>query len=920
LRSRAANEPRVRVSADYWGATADGVLDIALPGGVVSRAVPGIHFGHNAVDVDLPMPDQPLDAKAVLRVAGMRTEATVQLGPAADRVLYVCPSTHTDIGYTHPQPEVARRHAAGLAAVLQAMSDTDDYPEGARLKWNSEVTWEIEQLEALEPGSVEEFYRRCREGRMGLSANYANTLTGLCGHEQICRLAYPAARIRHDRGVAVRTATSTDNPTYVWSVASVLARSGVDNFAVGCNDARWVDDWNHPLHPPMPWQGPDGQTVLHWFGPGYATAKNLGLLDNLETAEERVPGFVAAQAVPLQLAYGGLGDNSLVTREQARRLSDVVRAWNATYASPRLVLATFDEYFAEYRRSGRQAAAVSGDEGTYWEDGAASSAREMALNRETQELLGTAETLHSLCSLADPRHSYPAAALHRVVRNTLLFDEHTWGSFNSISDPDTDFQRGQWTIKAAYATDGNREARECTRIGLAALAAQVEAAPGRRLLVYNPLAWERSEVVVCDPPAGPPCRVVDTVTGQAVASQIGPDGRLQFAAEHVPPLGYRVFRWEPATDTAAAVAGSAHEPGTDVRLDTGTFRLVLSPAAGGGITSLRDRGGREWLDTSRFRLAQCLRDRCSREPWNERLEERTLSTGGDVKVVAGDLTGQASMSVNLPGLGPAVLRLTWSRLSPALGVELHCANKPKSLDAEAVYLAFPFVVANARYHYELPLAVAEAERDQLPRACRNWYAINHFVDASNADRGVTIAFRDAFLAEFGDIHTREQLLRVPPGNGSVFAYVMGNGWGTNYKRDQEGEELFRFLIWPHEGGFDRAKAIRFGFEQANPLLVTDLAAGGSGPLPPTSAALLTVDGPATGVLTLKQAEFGPGTVVRLYDVAGQGGARVLRFRQTLKGATLCNLVEEDQSALSVSGPEVTVPIDRNGVATVRVQF
>ena len=52
----------------------------------------------------------------------------------------------------------------------------------------------------------------------------------------------------------------------------------------------------------------------------------------------------------------------------------------------------------------------------------------------------------------------------------------------------------------------------------------------------------------------------------------------------------------------------------------------------------------------------------------------------------------------------------------------------------------------------------------------------------------------------------------------------------------------------------------------------------------------------------------------------QGGDRVLRFRQPPKGAALCNLVEEDPSALKVSGPEVTVPLDRNGVATVRVQF
>ena len=924
LKGAQGREQPVRLSVNYWGPVVDAQLTAQIGDLTLKRTVSGLGFGRHMTQISLPATDEPQQVKAVLRVGDLQAETTVHLAPARHITLYVCPSIHTDIGYTHVQPECARRHVESLLAIMQACDDTADYPPGSRLKWNCEVAWEAEQLEALAPESAEAFYALCRDRRIGVSAAYCNELTGLMGHEQFCRLAYTAERLRRDHGVPMRFATMTDNPSYVWSLPSVLTGSGVPYFAVGCNDCRGAFAAGNPVRPPAWWEGPDSQWSLFWFGGGYAMATGLGLMDSLQAAEERVPEFAAARLAgkpgcDMALAYGAVGDNQTVSREQAVRLADVVRAWNERYQTPRLVLATFEEFFDAYhRRHGEQAPSVRGDGGAYWEDGAASSARETALNRETHELVCTAEKLNAWASLLDPAHPYPAAEIGAAVRDSMLYDEHTWGAHSSITDPDSAFVRDQWAIKAGFATSAHRKAQVAVSQGLRAVAGRVTGGSAPSVLVYNPLSWERTCIVQIALPDRP-VDLVDVEIGTPARQEVVTDGEeqcLAFLARGVPALGYRVYRMEPADKwPTAAEPQRINAPAT---LDTPAFRLRLSPAAG-GITSLVDRRtGRELLDTRKYSLGQCIYDRSSAEPWGAKLEERILASGGQATWSGGAaLIGWAQMPLKLPELGPAMLRITWSAAGPELGVELR-VDKRRCLQPETVFMAFPFRVPRGRFRYELPLAVAEANADQLPNACRDWYAVQHFVDVSNDSEGVTWATRDAFLAEFADIQTGRWLRELPLSSSTIFANLMNNLWFTNYKADQEGPMIFRFALLPHEGGFRRAEASRFGFEQANPVLTATVPAGQAGTLPGASASLLTLTGPAAAVLTVKAPEAGEGLILRLYDLAGRTAQRTVRLPGPLRRAALCNLVEVDYKSLATEGSQAAVPLQAKGVATVRV--
>ncbi len=73
----------------------------------------------------------------------------------------------------------------------------------------------------------------------------------------------------------------------------------------------------------------------------------------------------------------------------------------------------------------------------------------------------------------------------------LLYDEHTWGSYNSIMYPSSSDARGQGYRKLLYAYDG---AAATTRFWQAAqhdLGARLPQTDEPRVVVFNPLPWAR---------------------------------------------------------------------------------------------------------------------------------------------------------------------------------------------------------------------------------------------------------------------------------------------------------------------------------------------------------------------------------------------------------------------------------------------
>lgn len=936
----------VQVAIDNFGREKSGHLTATLNGQTWTRELPAIGFGRTLHAFLVQEVTGPTSARFTLTVGEQSFTTEALLAPQRKWKVFVSPHIHTDIGYTAVQPEVIALHERNLDDAVEACERLPDFT------WNCEVAWQAQvYLRDRPPEQGQKLLALMRQGRIGLHGSYLNMLTGLCSHEELNRLAYFAKGLQRDHGVPVAAATITDVPSCVGTLPLVLARSGIRCWAQGINGYRGPFFDAAEVKSPFWWEGPDGSKVLAWFTPGYAQIGSTGLLENVRRVETALPHLLRAYDRPdypydAILVYGAFGDNARIDT----RFGETAAEWNAKWAYPQIILCR-DEQFFDYiaARFSDQIPIFKGDPGGWWEDGAASSAAETALNRRTHEALTTAEKLHTVAAwLNSPRgEGYPAEALRAAWDDVLWYDEHTWGAWHSISQPDHPDTAAQWKYKAEPAYRAAKAVEQWVQEGLRDLAASVSPGEGPSVLVFNPLSWARTDLVrVTIPKALFPDRaakVVDRETGQGQPFQTVARSdeavEIAFLAEGVPSLGYRVYEIQPAPLPLAAGEGGEGEGSPPVAPLQGQvaenrfFRLVLDPVTG-GLTSLFDkRSNRELLDpTSPYKANQYLyatggagTQAIHKNP-NLPPANFTYHSPESVQIASGTSAGPLFSSVIVRGQTTNTPRLESEIVLYDALPRIDFINrltKDPTYDKEAVYFAFPLAATAPEFAYEIPDGIVRPATDMLKGACLDWFCVQHWVDVSDATGGVTWATPDTPLICLGDLTVGKWLTEFRPASGSVFAYAMNNYWDTNYKAGQGGDFTFRYALTSHAGGFDPVAAARFGWEVANPLLTTTvppLPRGEPGGGNQTTVSFCTVDAPNVLVLTLKRAEDGDGWIVRLWEMAGRAGTAQLSFPQWQpQEAMLTNLVEENQQPLGMKGRSVSVPVEAWGVMTVRVK-
>ncbi len=840
-----------------------------------------LHTGSHTVCVPIPVVERRTELPIRVRVGDeVVAEHQAAIDPVRPWVVYVLHHTHLDVGYTHLQSEVLERQIEHIGRALELIRQTADYPPEARFRWNPEAMWAVDAfLEAAGEEQREEFLAAVRGGSIGLDALYANVLTGLCRPEELFELLRWADRLQSEHDLTIDSAMISDIPGYTWGLVPVLAQSGVRYLSLAPNRAHRV---GHTLAAwgdrPFYWRSPCGQhKVLCWMaGQGYAwfhgtarTTETFG--DRTLTSPfdgQRLLAYLSElnqREYPydfVQLRYNIGTDNG----PPDPGLSDFVRAWNEKYVSPRLVLTTSHAMLADFeQRYGGSIPTARGDLTPYWEDGAASSARETALSRTAAERLVQAETLWTMLNPT----AFPADAFDAAWRNVVLFDEHTWGAWNSISEPEGAFTRQQWETKRQFALDAQRQSGELLQQAAAHLAPANERTD--RFAVFNTSSWPRTDVVILPATWR---RLGDRVTdcdGRPVPSQRLRSGELAVLVQDVPPLGGAVYNLgpgEPCSGASVRVSG--------MQLANDVLTVQIDPRAG-TIGSLRHRAiDAELVDHS---TAAGLGDYlyvAGRRPDNPRVSELQ-----NIEVVEnGPLVASVRVEAKAPGCHSLTreVRLTAGADHVDVVVDL---DKRKVLDPEAVYLAFPFAIPQPRVRVDVAWGVVRPEADQLPGACRNYYTAQRWVDVSNDAQGITLATIDAPLIEIGGITTDATVVgwRQQAQDASLlYSYVMNNYWETNYLAAQPGRATIRYALRPH-GRFDAAAAKRFGIERSQPLIPAPLANGQA----PSYESLVQVAPPEVIISRLKPSEDGRALMVRLFNASDQVQRAVLECPATPGG-------------------------------------
>ena len=582
---------------------------------------------------------------------------------------------------------------------------------------------------------------------------------------------------------------------------------------------------------------------------------------------------------------------------------DLVRAWNASHEWPKVRIATAGEFPGHMERHhGDDLPVFRAAWPDWWTDGFGSAARETGAAREAHAALQSSAGLLSMASILGAQVSDKTKRrLSDAHEAILLYDEHTFGSVDSLADPYSETTMVQWQEKAAFAWQGVKDAamvREETW-GLNESLLPQRKAP--TITVFNTLNWPRSGFVRVFveydfAPRGAGFQIIDEDTGRAAPAQAlndrphdrpaghtlayeRPAGQfIGFWAADVPALGYKTFRIAPEGEPAEDGKQADKAP---VEILESPFYKVEFDARLGAITSIVDKEtDKELVDPDGpwrfgqfiyedFPVEEGARHDSGRVFNRDAFRRRALRGAYVVGVSDTPIWKAVTLAGEADGCDtPNGVRVEVRLFKPEKRIELTYAIRKKALTTpEAIYVAFPFAPRYGTLVYEAQGGLARPGKDQLPRTASDWHTVQTFVTVRGEDSQVTLASPQAPLAQFGEINVGKWQDIAEVEQPHVYSWIMNNYWWTNFRAAQEGEWMCTYALM---SGSDTSSiaATRFGWGTTIPL-VARVSGPRSVDAGPASASLLGIKNPNLLLVQMRPAHDGNGLVVQLRELEGK---------------------------------------------------
>jgi len=837
-------------------------------------------------------------------------------------IIFAAPSVHTDIGYTTTQDLIYKRFYEAVDKMIKDCKKLDD------LRWNLEVAWQAKNfLEKADFEKRKELIELLKKKKIDLGAFYLNMLTGLCGHEELNRLCYYAFSLKRKFNIPISSASINDIPSYVWSIPTVLSLSGIKYFIGAIDQIRGPFFYNNrDNHNPFYWIGPDGNKVLTWLSHHYHHFEVIGLNDNIDKLRDELEIFLEhydKEDYPYNvlLLYGAFGDSEDINSN----FYYIVKKWNEMYDYPKIIISTISEFF-EYLEGNfkDKIPELVGDGGSYWEDGAASTSKETAINRITHDRLIQAEKLSTFLDMIDSqRWIYPKEELNKAWENVIFFDEHTWGAYNSVSNPEDPLVKKQWKIKRNFAYKAAKITKELLNLSLQTLSSYIPI-DKPSIIVFNTNSWEITDITKVDLESilklGYSLNnlsLVDISEDKEVPYQIL-GKNLYFLAEKVPSHGYKVYEIREKIPSEFPLTAKV----TEDALENEYYRIEMRD---GRINSIHDKElNRELVNKenpynfneyiyveggkgSRIEFGpiaiQIMRRFVKEEPPYPNLKIYKSKT----KVVKIE-NGPLFSSFTLEGFckNTPLIRSKIRIFKNIKRIDIiNILQKEETYEKEAAYFVFPFSFKNPEIKLEIPNGIVRPELDQMEGACKEWYAVQHWLSLSDNSLTVTLSPIHSPLVCLKDINRGKWPKKLEGLDGTIFAYILNNYWWTNYKASQGGKLRFDFKVTSYKGSIDNVSSTKFGWSSFNPPLAYISKSSMNflnilnARVNPKKGQLLEIDKDNINILAVKKAEDGEGWIIRLQEIKGEETKVKINIPfLKIENIFECNLVEEEKEPLS----------------------
>ncbi|MFN5984528.1 MAG: hypothetical protein ACK479_13760 [Fluviicola sp.] len=396
----------------------------------------------------------------VLQVKDRIYDRIIEAKVVKPYTFHIIHHSHNDIGYSHLQTEVEEIQNQNIYSALRWIEKNTTKTIESKAIWHIESLWAVENfLRIASENDKTRFFNAIKSGNIVLSANYVNVLTGLCLNEELNWLL-EYAKMNESNFGKIDMAMITDIPGITASGLRNYLRNDISYLSLGPNYVHAFPDHGDRVGGVINNQGDktfywkdhknDKDSLLVWTaGKGYSFFHNIQEQEKKDKWEDRISAYCQElndKNYPfemVQLRYTKKSDNGPVDTN----LCAFVENWNLLYKYPKLQISSVPTLFQEFEKKyGKEIATVTGEISPYWEDGAYSTAFEEAnLRLLVKKTIALEQFLKKKKSIKKYTNE-----LYKLHRNIVLFQEHTWGAWCSISDPEIPFTTEQWKYKKAF--------------------------------------------------------------------------------------------------------------------------------------------------------------------------------------------------------------------------------------------------------------------------------------------------------------------------------------------------------------------------------------------------------------------------------------------------------------------------------------
>ncbi len=835
-----------------------------------------------------------------------------------EATLHLTGNSHIDAAWLWPWTETVDVVKRTFGTALQLMNEYPNYTyTQSAAQYNEWIADKYPEMNA-------QIKQRIKEGRWEIVGGmWVEPDLNLPDGESTARSLLIGKRwYQKEYGVDVRIGWNPDSFGYNWQLPQIYKKSGVDYFVT--QKMTWNDTNQLPFKL-FWWESPDGSKVLTYFPHDYGN-DNLDpvrLSDDLKVARERAPGmtemmdlygigdhgggptraildegdhWMTGDKVVPKMQYGTAQtffssiEKDIAPESQTWNYDSIAKGYHFPEAvDGKVSIPTWDtEMYLEYHR------------GVYTTQ--AAHKRNM---RESSEWALNAEKYASLAWLDGD--SYPGGELTEDWKKITFNQFHDLAAGSGIGiiykDAQKDYDQVHWSTDAISSKALNTiAARVNTRV--------TEGVP---VMVFNPLAWERSGLVTINvqmPEPASDVSVLDSENHVLPSEVLSKDSathqfKLLVKAENVPSIGYAVLHVVAGKKPFASDL-SVH----DLTLENAAIRVTVDKTTG-CITSLFDKkSGFESLASGACGdELQLFKDTPKEyDAWN--IDPGTLDQPPDKL----DSADSVEVVENTPLR--AVIRVTkhTEKSKFVQDIVLYSGDDQVVVkndidwheDHKLLKAAFPLSASSAKATYEIPYGSIERpttrnnswEKAQFEVPALRW------ADLGDEQHGFSLINNSKYGYDARDNVLRLSLLRSPTWPDPVA---------------DRGRQQFSFALYPHAADWKQAMTVRHGFDFNYTLKGMQVEAH-AGALPARHSFVSAE--PTNVVLTaIKKAEDGDGLVFHLYEWAGKSGEIKLEVPPGAQGATETNLMEQPEGQpLKVEGNEVSLPVKPYEIVAVKVDY